>query len=111
MVWVAVRNTPDGDDEIVIAHLMEPKKVRNVRRDNRVALTVLSTDLSGPMTPYLAITGTARVEEGGAPELVRELTKTMIGPDAKFPLMDDPPPGFVTHITINKVGGLGPWAR
>jgi hypothetical protein len=34
----------------------------------------------------------------------------MIGPNAKFPPMDDPPPGFVTHITINKVGGLGPWA-
>jgi hypothetical protein len=34
----------------------------------------------------------------------------MIGPDAKFPPMDDPPPGFVTHISITKVGGHGPWA-
>jgi PPOX class probable F420-dependent enzyme len=109
VVWIALHTTPDGDDEIVTAHLMEHKKVRNVRRDNRVALTVLSEDRSGPMTPYLSITGTARVEEGGAPELLRELAKTMIGPNAKFPPTDDPPPGFVTHITINKIGGFGPW--
>jgi len=110
VVWVALRTTPDGDDELVTAHLAEHKKVRNVRRDNRVALTVLSPDRGGPMTPYLSITGTAHVEEGGAPELLRELAKTMIGPDAKFPPTDDPPPGFVTHITVNKIGGNGPWA-
>jgi PPOX class probable F420-dependent enzyme len=110
VVWVALRTTPDGDDELVTAHLAEHKKVRNVRRDNRVALTVLSPDRGGPMTPYLSITGTAHVEEGGAAELLRELAKTMIGPDAKFPPMDDPPPGFVTHITVNKIGGNGPWA-
>ncbi len=110
VVWIAVRTTPEGDDELVTAHLAEHKKVRNVRRDNRVALTVLSPDHSGTMTPYLSINGTARVEQGGAPELLRELAKTMIGHDAKFPPMDDPPPGFVTHVTINKVGGMGPWA-
>jgi PPOX class probable F420-dependent enzyme len=110
VVWVGLRTTPDGDDEIVTAHLAEHKKVRNVRRDGRVALTVLSPDRSGPMTPYLAVTGTARIEEGGAPELLRELAKTMIGPDAKFPPMADPPPGFVTCITVEKVGGMGPWA-
>lgn len=65
------------------------------------------------MTPYLSMSGTARVEEGGAPELLRELAKTMIGHDAKFPPMDDPAPGFITHIithiTIDRIGGMGPW--
>jgi PPOX class probable F420-dependent enzyme len=110
VVWIALRTTPDGDDEIVTAHLAEHKKVRNVRRDNRVALTVLSPDHGGAMTPYLSITGTARVEEGGAADVLHELAKTMIAPDAKFPPMDDPPPGFVTHIIPKKVGGVGPWA-
>jgi PPOX class probable F420-dependent enzyme len=109
VVWVAVQATPDGD-EIVTAHLGEHKKVRNVRRDGRVALTILSEDRSAPMTPYLLIYGTARIQEGGAPELLRELAKTMIGPDAKFPPMDDPPAGFLTRIRIDKVGGVGPWA-
>ena len=82
VVWVAVHTTPDGDDALVTAHLAEHKKVHNIRRDKRVALTVLLTDRSGTMTPYLSIYGTARVEEGGAPELLRELAKTMIGHDA-----------------------------
>jgi len=110
VVWIAVHTTPNGDDELVTAHLAEHKKVHNIRHDNRVALTVLSTDRSGTMTPYLSIYGTARVEEGGAPELLRELAKTMIGHDAKFPPMDDPPPGFVTHIEVARIGGMGPWA-
>lgn len=109
LVWVARQSTPDGD-ELVTAHLSEHQKVRNVRRDSRVALTIVSDDRSGPMTPYLAITGTARIDEGGAPELLAELAKTMIGHDAKFPPMDNPPPGFLTRITIDKIGGLGPWA-
>jgi hypothetical protein len=83
--------------------------VRNVRRDPRVALSVISLDRSGMMTPYLSINGTARIEEGGAPELLAELAKTMIGPNAKFPPMDDPPPGYLTRITIDKIGGVGPW--
>ncbi|HME49266.1 PPOX class F420-dependent oxidoreductase [Mycobacterium sp.] len=111
VVWIALQTTPEGDDEIVTAHLGEHKKVRNVRRDPRVALTVISLDRSGTMTPYLSITGTARVEEGGAPELLAELAKTMIGPNAKFPPMDDPPPGHLTRIAIDKVGGVGPWVH
>lgn len=109
VVWIALQTTPDGDDEIVTAHLLEPKKVRNVHRDPRVALTVISLDRSGMMTPYLSINGTARIEEGGAPELLAVLAKTMIGPNAKFPPMDDPPPGYLTRITIEKIGGVGPW--
>jgi PPOX class probable F420-dependent enzyme len=109
VVWIARQTTDDGDDELVTAHLSEHKKVRNVRRDPRVAMTIISTDRSGTMTPYLSVTGTARIVEGGAPELLAELAKTMIGPDAKFPPMDDPPPGYLTRITIDKTGGVGPW--
>jgi len=109
VVWISRQTTPDGDDEIVAAHLGDHKKVRNVRRDPRVALTVISLDRSGTMTPYLSINGTAHIEEGGAPELLAELAKTMIGPNAKFPPIDDPPPGYLTRITIDKVGGVGPW--
>jgi PPOX class probable F420-dependent enzyme len=109
VVWIALRTTPEGDDEIVTAHLLEHKKIRNVRRDTRVALTVVDPDRSAALTPYLSISGTARVEEGGAPELLRELANTMMGPDAKFP-PKDAPPGWITHITVDKIGGMGPWA-
>src|ERR1700744_2511017 len=109
LVWMTVQSTADGGDELVTAHLQEHQKIRNIRRDPRVAVTVVSTDRSGPQTPYLSIRGMARVEEGGAPELLDEIATTIFGPGAGFP-PPDAPPGYLTHITIEKVGGVGPWA-
>lgn len=108
VVWVALRSTPDGD-ELVSAHLSEHKKVRNVRRDPRVAVTIVSLDAVGQgMRPYLSIAGTARITEGGAPELLTELNPVLGDPNAKFP-PDSAPPGYLTHIRIDRVGGIGPW--
>ena len=109
LVWMALQTTPDGDDELVSAHLMEHQKIRNIRRDGRVAVMIVDVDRSAPMTPYLSITGTARIEEGGAPDLLAELAKTMMGPDAPFPPPNSPP-GYLTRIRVDKVAGLGPWA-
>jgi PPOX class probable F420-dependent enzyme len=108
VVWVALQSTPDGD-ELVSAHLAEHKKVRNIRRDPRVAVTIVSVGASGQgMRPYLSIDGTARIVEGGAPELLAELNPVLGDPNAKFP-PDNAPPGFLTRIRIDKVGGIGPW--
>jgi PPOX class probable F420-dependent enzyme len=105
LVWVALRSTPDGD-ELVTAHLAEHKKVRNIRRDPRVALTIVASgDVGKNLRSYLAIEGTARIEEGGAPELLHELSAELLDPNVFPP--KDAPPGFVTHIRIDKVGGVG----
>lgn len=106
LVWVALQSTPDGD-ELVTAHLAEHKKVRNARRDGRVALTILSKEPSKGMTPYLLVNGTARIVEGGAPELLEELAKVLV-PGADFPPPGSPP-GWLTRIAIDSVGGVGPW--
>jgi PPOX class probable F420-dependent enzyme len=109
LVWVALQSTPDGD-QLVTAHLDEHKKVRNVRNDPRVAVTIVSPEgLGQVMRPYLAINGTARIVEGGAPEFLKDLAQTLANPDVKFP-PDGAPPGFLTRIRIDKVGGVGPWA-
>ena len=63
----------------------------------------------GEQTPYLAITGTARIVEGGAPELLKQLAKAMLGSDEHFPPPNSPP-GLLTRIRIDKVGGFGPVA-
>jgi PPOX class probable F420-dependent enzyme len=109
LVWVTVQRTADGGDELVTAHLLEHQKIRNIRRDPRVAVTIVSTDRSGPQTPYLSIRGTARVEEGGAPELLDEIATAIFGPGTGCP-PPGAPPGYLTRITIEKVGGVGPWA-
>jgi Pyridoxamine 5'-phosphate oxidase len=109
VVWVALQSTPDGD-ELVSAHLAEHKKVRNIRNDSRVAVTIVSVGASGQgMRPYLSIDGTARIVEGGAPELLKELNPILGDPNMKFP-PDNAPPGYLTRIRIDKVGGIGPWA-
>ncbi|HEY2448236.1 MAG TPA: PPOX class F420-dependent oxidoreductase [Mycobacterium sp.] len=105
VVWMALRSTPDGD-ELVTGHLKEHKKVRNVRRDPRVAVTIVNPgDVGKSLRSYLSIDGTARIEEGGAPELLRELSQELLDPDVFPP--KDAPPGYVTHIHIDKVGGMG----
>jgi PPOX class probable F420-dependent enzyme len=107
IVWVGL----DGD-EIVAAHLPEHRKIRNMRRDSRVALSVeAGTRNEIGLAEYLVVHGHARVTEGGAAELLQQLARVYLGPDVKFPPMDDPPPGYITHITVQRIGGVGPWAR
>jgi PPOX class probable F420-dependent enzyme len=104
VVWMALQSTPDGD-ELVSAHLSEYKKTRNIRRNPHVAVTILSKDSHpGQPTPYLSITGSARIVEGGAPELLTELAEVMLGSSEHFPPRNSPA-GLLTRIRIEKVGG------
>jgi PPOX class probable F420-dependent enzyme len=103
--WVGL----DGD-EIVLATLPDQRKLRNLRRDPRVALSVESSNVNDwGLREYLVVYGTARVTEGGAAEMLQDLAHTYLGPDVVFPNMPDPPPGFVTRITPERIGGVGPW--
>ena len=104
-VWVDI----DGD-ELLSAHLRDQQKLRNVRRDPRVSLSIEADNPEGsPLQPYLVVHGRARITEGGAPELLNRLGRRYLGRD-DFPPMPDPPPGFVMRIEVERVGGIGPWA-
>jgi PPOX class probable F420-dependent enzyme len=108
VVWVALRSTPEGD-ELLTAHLAEHKKVRNIRQNPHVAVTIVQPgDVNRELRNYLAVNGTAYIEEGGAPELLTSLSEALLDPN-QFP-PKDAPPGFVTHIRVEKVGGVGPWS-
>ena len=106
IVWVGIE-----DGEIVCAHLPRNKKVRNIERDGRVALSIETDELSDTgLQKYLVAYGTARITEGGAPELLNRLAQTYMGEGSDFPPMPDPPPGYVTRIKVDRVAGVGPWA-
>jgi PPOX class probable F420-dependent enzyme len=106
-VWVGLEG-----DEIVSGHLGRWQKVRNVERDPRVSLSVETDTINDEigLREYLVAHGHARIQEGGAPELLQRLAYTYIGQDVVFPPLPDPPPGFVTRITVERLGGVGPWA-
>ncbi len=106
-VWVAV----DGDD-LLTAHLnTQQRKLENVRRDPRVAISFEGTAIRPPgLREHLVVRGRATIEEGGAADLLQELAHVHLGPDVRFPPMDDPPPGVRLRITVERVSGIGAWA-
>jgi PPOX class probable F420-dependent enzyme len=105
IVWAGL----DGD-EIVLGHLPEHRKIRNIRNDSRVALSIETGERNATgLNEYLVIYGTARVTEGGAAGLLQELARTYLGPGVRFPPGDNPPPGYITHITVDRISGVGPW--
>jgi PPOX class probable F420-dependent enzyme len=105
--WVGIE-----DGEIVLGTLDDQRKLRNLRRDPRVAVSVQSEHVNEwGLREYLVVNGTARITEGGAPELLQRLARTYLGPEVVFPAMPDPPPGFVTRIRVDRISGIGPWRR
>jgi PPOX class probable F420-dependent enzyme len=105
VIWIGL----DGDD-VVAGHLPEHTKVKNIRRDPRVAISLeTNTKSSMGLTEYVVLYGEAHIEEGGAAALLQRLAEVYIGPGVKFPPMDNPPPGFVTRVRVTKIGGVGPW--
>jgi len=103
IVWVGL----DGD-EVVAGHLFDQQKLRNIRRDPRVAISFETGQKhENGLDEYLVIEGEARITEGGAPELLQELAHVYMGPDVEFPPMANPPPGFVSRVRITKERGAG----
>lgn len=106
VVWVGIES-----DEIVIAHLHQHRKIENIRHDPRVALSFLGPGRNPTgLQEYVVIYGRARVTEGGAVPILQRLALLYLGRDSDFP-----PPrlrdraGFVTRITPERFGGVGPW--
>jgi len=107
LAWVGVE-----DGEIVFGTLNDQRKLRNLRRDPRVSLTIQSDRINEwGLREYLVLDGIARVTDGGAAELLQRLARRYIGPDAVFPAMPNPPPGFVVRIRVERVSGVGAWTR
>ena len=103
--WVGL----DGN-EIVFATLPDQRKLRNIRRDPRIALAIQSNRINDwGLREYLVIEGTAQITDGGAAALLQRLAHTYLGPEVIFPQMPNPPPGYITHITVDRVRGVGDW--
>ena len=97
-------------DQVLVAHLGAGQKMRNIERDPRVAV---SFEVGGKtaigLDHYAVLHGTATITEGGAPELLQAIAPRFLGEGVRFPPMDNPPPGRVIHIVVERVTGAGPW--
>lgn len=108
VVWVGI----DGD-EFVTGHMGAWQKVKNVRRDPRVCLSMLGHDKNAMgLLEYAIVYGNARITEGGAADLLQRLAYVYMRPGVVFP--PEPyrssNPGFITRITPERFAGVGPWS-
>jgi PPOX class probable F420-dependent enzyme len=104
LAWIGVEG-----DEVVMGTLFDQRKLRNLRRDPRVAISIERGRRNAHgLDEYVVLHGRASVVEGGAPELLQRLAATYLGRGVKFPPMDDPPPGFTVRIAVERVTGVGP---
>jgi len=102
IVWVGL----DGD-EIVCAHLNLYKKLKNIQRDARVALSMATGGKTNGLDNYLVINGRARITKGGAPELDNHIVQSVIDPDITY-APDEASQGYIIHITAESIYGIGP---
>jgi PPOX class probable F420-dependent enzyme len=101
MAWIGLEG-----EEVVIATMYDQAKLRNMRRDPRMAIS-FETGRMGPfgLPGYIVLHGRARVTEGSAPETLQRLAYTYIGPDVVFPNFPNPPAGWVTRVTVERISG------
>ena len=100
----------DGDELVMATFFMlGQKKLRNLRRDPRVVLSLEATEHTGEgLHPYVVIQGRARITEGGALDVMDHLAQYYLGPGQRYP-MREVPAGVVVHVTVERIYGQGPW--
>ncbi len=105
VIWIGL----DGDD-VVSGHLGRYVKVRNAERDPRVVLSFDAPRVPGAyLAEYAVLHATATVtSSSGTWDLLNNLAKVYISPDAEFPAPKGN--GFILRYTIDRIGGVGPWA-
>jgi len=106
VVWLGL----DGDD-LVTAHMGRYLKVRNIERDPRVVLSFDAPREPGVFLADHAVLRAHAAIEGpteAAWDLLDRLAKVYVGPEVTFPAPRGP--GYLIRYTVEKVGGVGPWA-
>ena len=106
VIWIGL----DGDD-LVSTHMRDNIKLRNIRRDPRVALSFDVPRESGVwINPYAVIYAEAAVERSPRIwELMARHAKVYVSPDAEVPVPEGSEPGFIVRYSITSIGGIGPW--
>ena len=105
VVWVIVE-----DDEILFGSDQQSWKVRNLRRDPSIVLSV-EDDVRNEhgFQRHLIIRGRATIEEGPDPVLMDRLAHQYAGLDRHPLAIRDAPSSVTVRVTIDRISGVGPW--
>jgi PPOX class probable F420-dependent enzyme len=105
VVWVIARG-----DEIVFGTDAASQKAKNLRRDDRIVLSIEDTERNERgFQRHLLIRGRAVIEPGPDPALMDRLAMKYTGL-ARHPLaMRDSPTSVVVRVEIDRISGVGPW--
>jgi PPOX class probable F420-dependent enzyme len=97
-------------DEILFGTDQDSRKAINLRRDDRVVLSIEDTERNERgFQRHLVVRGRARIEPGPDPDLMDRLAMKYTGL-ARHPLaVRDSPTAVVVRVSIDRISGEGPW--
>jgi PPOX class probable F420-dependent enzyme len=98
-VWIDT----DGDN-VLFNTAVGRAKERHLRRDPRVAITVLPAE--DQQSGYVTVTGTAEIVEEGAVDHIDKLAKKYIGED-KYPYLQPGEQRVIVRVKPDKVDAQG----
>jgi PPOX class probable F420-dependent enzyme len=105
VVWCAIRG-----DRVVFCAESDTVKVRNLRRDPQVILSIEdeARNLSGTQQ-HLVVHGTATVIGPADPGVCDELCRTYVGRADHPTNLKNSPTAVTVEIEVVRLGGNGPW--
>ncbi len=105
VVWCGVRG-----DELVFVSEASTQKIRNLRRDPRVVLSIEDEERNQRgLQQHLVVRGHATIREGADATVMDELCRVYLG-RADHPLnLRDSPTAVTVTVSVDKISGNGPW--
>ena len=107
VVWVIAQG-----DEIAFGTDTSSQKAKNLRRDNRVVLSIEDTERNERgFQRHLVVRGRARINPGPDPELMDRLATKYLGLHRHPLALRDSPTSVVVRVKIERISGVGPWVE
>ena len=105
VVWVIAQG-----DEILFGTDANSQKAKNLRRDNRIILSIEDVERNERgYQRHLVIRGTASIDPGPDPELMDRLAMKYTSLRRHPLAMRDSPDAVIVRVTVDRLSGVGPW--
>ncbi len=105
VVWVIAHG-----DEIIFGTDTASQKARNLRRDDRIVLSIEDVERNERgFQRHLVLRGRATIEDGPDPALMDRLAQKYLGLDRHPLALRDSPTSVVVRVSVDRISGVGPW--